>query len=366
MNTDTPQTARATPPHSLGGVRACILSVFGHALSKDERKLLARTNPFGVILMGRSCGSPDQVRALVEDIRGSTGRSTMIFIDQEGGRVARLKPPNWPVFPAAGRYGALAAEVGLDIAREAAWLGHRLMAAELAPLGVNADCAPDADLLIPGAHSIVGDRSFGADPQQVAALAGEALSALAAGGVAGVVKHIPGHGRAEVDSHEAMPVVRASREELEQDFAPFRALSGAAAMGMTAHLAYTALDGQTPATLSETIIRQVIREAIGFDGLLMTDDLGMNALGGSLKSRARRAVDAGVDVVLHCSGFIKEPEKVLEEMTEVAEACPELSGDALRRAHAAERAASPPEFFDRREGWRRLEQLLALGGAPGA
>ncbi len=344
--------------------RACILSVSGPALTADEAQLLANANPWGVILMGRSCVSPAQVRQLVDDIWAAIGRPALIFIDQEGGRVRRLKPPNWPEFPAPARYGRIY-ERDRDLGREAAWLGHRLIAAELEPMGIHADCAPVVDLLHPGAHQIVGDRSFGATPEQAGALARAALDGLAAGGVAGVIKHIPGHGRAQVDSHESLPIVRAGGNELAADFAAFAAVADAP-MAMTAHIAYPALDEKSCATLSATIIGEVIRKTIGFGGLLMSDDLGMNALGGSLANRTQRALAAGCDVVLHCSGFARDAATVFAEMTEVAEAAQDLAGEPLRRAQAAERATLGLKPFDRAVGWARLEKLLADAGSAAA
>jgi beta-N-acetylhexosaminidase len=343
--------------------RACILSVSGTTLTVGERRLIAGTNPWGIILMGRSCENPAQVTALVEDIWATTGRPTLIFIDQEGGRVRRLRPPSWPDFPAAGRYAALYKR-DRDLGIEAVWLHHRLIAAELEPMGIRADCAPVVDLLHKGAHSIIGDRSFGETSVQVGELARAALDGLGAGGVAGVIKHMPGHGRAEVDSHEKMPVVRVAGEALIPDISAFRAVKDAP-MGMTAHLAYTALDGETPATLSAKIISEVIRKDIGFTGLLMTDDLGMKALGGSLAERANRALAAGCDVILHCAGFVKEAEGVLAEMTEVAQACPVLAGDSLKRAVRAESATGDMGPFDRTEGWERLEKLLSSPSPSG-
>jgi beta-N-acetylhexosaminidase len=343
--------------------KACILSVSGAVLTPGERDLLTRANPFGVILMGRSTLGPDQVRALVDSIWTATGRPTLIFIDQEGGRVARLKAPNFPVFPAPLRYGDLY-QRDREAGREAAWLGHRLIAAELAPMGIHANFAPVLDLLIPNAHSVVGDRSFGASPDVIAELGRAAIAGLRAGGVVGAIKHMPGHGRAMVDSHQSMPVVDADLARLRADFAPFKALSDAP-IGLTAHLAYPVLDGLTAATHSHTIVHTIIRGEIGFDGLLVTDDLGMNALGGTLASRATRAFEAGCDIALHCSGFVKEPGVLLAEMSEVAEVSPQLSGKALARAEAAEQASLTVEDFDRGEGWRRLQALLA-GGAPSA
>jgi beta-N-acetylhexosaminidase len=349
--------------------KACILSVSGVTLTDGERKLLAHANPWGIILMGRSCAGIEQVTALTDEIRQATGRKTLIFIDQEGGRVKRLKPPVWPDFPAPLTYLSIY-KTDPELGREAVWLHHRLMAAELEPMGIRADCAPVVDLLHPHMHKIVGDRALGETAEQVGDLAQVALVGLAAGGVAGVVKHMPGHGRAEVDSHERLPVVRASREAVEQDIAPFKLVKHAT-MGMTAHLAYAALDDETtPATHSRKIIREVIREEIGFDGLLMTDDLGMKALGGTLASRASRSLEAGCDVVLHCSGLdvwgkiLRDANQVLREMSEVADVCSQLSGDQLRRAKAADAATGHVKPFDKADGRARLEKLLSE--APGS
>lgn len=349
--------------------RACILSVSGHTLTDGERALIARVNPWGIILMGRSCGNPAQVAALIADIQDTTGRNTLIFIDQEGGRVRRLRPPEWPDFPAPLTWLPLY-RANPEQGREAVWLHHRLMAAELEPMGIRADCAPVLDLLHPGKHQIVGDRALGETPDEVSVLALAAYDGLRDGGVAGVIKHMPGHGRAEADSHETMPVVRASRAELEQDLAPFRALRHAS-MGLTAHLAFTALhDDATPATLSAKIIAGTIRGDLGFAGLLMTDDLGMKALGGSLASRASRALDAGCDVILHCSGLdawgkvLRDPDLILAEMSAVADVCPELSGASLRRAQAADRIPRPKPF-DKARGRARLEALKAAIPALG-
>jgi beta-N-acetylhexosaminidase len=345
--------------------RACILSVSGLTLTDGEKALLARANPWGIILMGRSCGNPAQVKALTDTVRQTTGRNTLIFIDQEGGRVRRLRPPEWPDVPAPLTWLPLYKQ-DADLGREAVWLHHRMMAAELEPMGIRADCAPVVDLLHPHMHKIVGDRALGESAEQVADLAQVALKGLSDGGVSGVIKHMPGHGRAEVDSHETMPVVRASRADVEQDIAPFRAVRHAT-MGMTAHLAYAALDDEiTPATHSRKIIANIIRGEIGFDGLLMTDDLGMKALGGTLASRATRARDAGCDVILHCSGLdasgkvLRDPDMVLREMSEIVDACPELSGESLRRAKAADAAIRAPKPFHKAEGRARLEALLAM------
>ncbi len=337
--------------------RACILSISGTKLTRGEVRLLSDVNPWGLILMGRSCETPEQVRALTQDIWSALGREALIFIDQEGGRVRRLRPPAWPDFVAPGRYDELYRK-DAEAGREAVWLHHRLIAAELEPIGIRADCAPVVDLRYPWAHAIVGDRSFGEKPEQVAILARAALDGLRDGGVAGVIKHMPGHGRAEVDSHDAMPIVRATRNELALDIAPFKAVNDAP-MGMTAHLAYTAFDGQRAGTVSEAIIGGVIRGQIAFDGLLMTDDLGMKALGNTLADKASRAFQAGCDIALHCSGFLKDPDAILAEMQEVADASPVLKGESLRRAQAAEAATRHKREFDTAEGWEKLHKLLS-------
>ncbi|MFN3911133.1 beta-N-acetylhexosaminidase [Hyphomonas sp.] len=337
-------------------VKACILSVSGPELLPAEAALFRAENPWGVILMGRSCISRMQVRRLVAGIWEATGRQTLIFIDQEGGRVARLKAPEWPLFPRGADYAALYA-ADPETGREATWLGHRLIAAELASLSIHADCAPVVDLPVPGAHDIIGDRAFGADPASIADLAAAALKGLAAGGVAGVIKHIPGHGRAFADSHFELPRVTAGDNELAKDFDAFARVADAP-MAMTAHIAYDAYDPGKAATVSRIMIQDVIRGRIGFDGLLMTDDLGMKALGGTLTERADASIAAGCDVLLHCSGFLKAPEDILAEMTEVAKAAPALKGKAEERADAADAIARRSEPFEAAKGWRRFHELF--------
>ncbi len=341
--------------------KACILSIAGPELTGAEAALFSAEDPWGVILMGRSCISRMQVRRLVADIWAATGRQTLIFIDQEGGRVARLKAPEWPLFPPAAAYAALYAR-DPGAGREATWLGHRLIASELTQMSIHADCAPVVDLPVPGAHDIIGDRAFGLEPAGAADLARAALNGLAAGGVAGVIKHIPGHGRAEADSHLELPRVRATREELARDFDAFARVADAP-MAMTAHIAYEAIDPGRAATVSPRIIQDIIRDQIGFDGLLMTDDLGMKALGGSLTVRAEAALAAGCDVLLHCSGFLQDPAEILAEMTEVARAAPELAGKSARRAAAAEAIARRSEPVALAAAWRRFRELIPHGEA---
>lgn len=337
-------------------VKACILSVSGAELTPNEAALLRDQQPWGVILMGRSCVARAQVRALVDDIWNALGRACLIFIDQEGGRVARLKAPEWPVFPKGADYGALY-EVNNQRGIEAAWLGHRLIAAELSAMSIHADCAPVVDLPVEGSHDVIGDRAFGDTPEIVAVLARAALEGLAAGGVAGVIKHIPGHGRSMADSHKELPRVNAGGNELAKDFDAFAKLKDAP-MAMSAHIAYESIDPGVPATLSSKLIQEIIRERIGFDGLLMTDDLGMEALGGSLGERANAAIAAGCDVLLHCSGFLSDAESILSEMTEVAEAAPVLDGLALERATRAEAMAARGQEFDIKDGWARFHDMF--------
>jgi beta-N-acetylhexosaminidase len=342
-------------------MKACILSVSGPELTSDEAALFAEMQPWAVILMGRSCISRTQIRKLVDDIWLSLGRPCLIFIDQEGGRVARLKAPEWPVFPAMAKYGELYArdqEYGL----EACHLGHYLMGLELSALGIHADCSPVVDLTIPGAHDIIGDRAFGADPEVIGRLASAAIQGLSDAGVSSVIKHIPGHGRALVDSHDELPEVIAKVDELAADFKAFQFVR-TAPMAMTAHILYTDIDVNSPATTSRRVISDVIRSRIGFDGLLMSDDLGMKALGGSLGSRAELALAAGCDVVLHCSGFITDADVIFAEMREVAEHSSELSGKSLERAEMAENASCDKVKRDLEPAQHRYQLLMGTLGA---
>lgn len=337
-------------------MKACILSVSGPELTEGERALLREQDPWALILMGRSCQSKPQVQALVDDIWNALERPCLIFIDQEGGRVARLKAPEWPTFPPAQAYGALYAKdkaYGLEACR----LGHALMGHELSSLGIHADCAPVLDLPVDGAHDIIGDRAFAPTPEEAAELAQAAIDGLADAGVASVIKHIPGHGRARSDSHEELPVVDADLQTLQADFLAFRNVA-AAPMAMTAHILYPAIDSANPATTSSNLIQTVIRDDIGFDGLLMSDDLGMKALQGSLAERAQASLSAGCDVVLHCSGFEKDPNVILAEMTEVAQAASELSGKALERAMAAEAVTTAPRNLDMDRVRHRFDLLM--------
>ena len=310
--------------------------------------------PWGFILFARNVESPDQVRKLVGALRETVGRADApVLIDQEGGRVQRLRPPHWPVYPPGRAYGALQGNDSL-LRREITRLGARLMAHDLASLGINVDCVPVLDVPDPLGHEIIGDRAYGQTPEEVALLGRAAAEGLIAGGVLPVIKHIPGHGRARADSHLELPVVDASWDELDaRDFAPFRVLSDMP-MAMTAHVIYSAIDGKRPATTSKTALRKVIRGAIGYDGLVMSDDLSMKALSGDFTDRARDALAAGCDVVLHCNGD-------MAEMKAVVRGTGALKGKARRRAEAAmARLARSPEPLDIDAARARF--AAALGG----
>jgi len=309
---------------------AVIFGCEGPVLTVRERDFFAQANPLGFILFARNCQNPAQVRALVAALRGTIGRADApVLIDQEGGRVARLRPPHWRAAPAAARFGALA-RGDLERACRAARLNARLLAAEVGALGISVDCAPVLDLSSPGAAGVIGDRAFGDDPALVAALGRACCEGMLEGGVIPVIKHIPGHGRATVDSHFELPVVDATRAALEQsDFHPFKALADAP-WAMTCHVVYRAIDPDHPATLSRAVIADVIRGSMGFDGVLVTDDLSMKALRGGLGARAAAALDAGCDVALHCNG-------VLGEMEDILAAAPSLTAAAARRLAAAAR-----------------------------
>lgn len=321
-------------------MRAFVCGLSGPVLTADERRFLADAQPWGVILFARNTQERAAVARLTADIREALGRADApVFVDQEGGRVQRLRPPNAERHPPAAAYGALWQRDPAQAA-EAVRLGARLLAEELREVGITVDCLPVLDLTLPGAHQIIGDRSYGADPAMVATLGRAAAEGLLAGGVLPVFKHVPGHGRAVVDSHEALPVVDTDRAALERtDFAPFQALADLPA-GMTAHVVYTAIDADRPATTSATIIAQIIRGHMGFSGLLVTDDLGMSALKGSLIDRARGALEAGCDIALSCNA-------PLAEQVKLAAAMPELSGESLARAERALARLAPPQPFDR-------------------
>lgn len=318
---------------SRGAPKAAIFGCAGPALTAQERAFFAANNPLGFILFARNVATPDQVRLLVKSFRDAVGRpDAPVLIDQEGGRVARLKPPHWRAAPAAARIAALA-DGDADAACEAAWLNARLIGAELRALGIDVDCAPVADVPVAGSHNVIGDRAYGTDPGRVATIARAAALGFIDAGVLPVIKHIPGHGRARADSHLELPVVDTPREVLETtDFVPFRALADMP-WAMTAHVLYTALDRERPATTSPTIIREIIRGRIGFQGVLVSDDLSMKALGGTFGDRARAALAAGCDVALHCNGD-------MTEMQEIAAAAPALTAEAQARLERADKRRS--------------------------
>jgi beta-N-acetylhexosaminidase len=329
--------------------RAIAFGCAGERLSRAERLFFAAADPLGLILFRRNCADPDQVRALIGEFRNSVNRDDApVLIDQEGGRVARLQPPQWRRYPAAGQLAALPDPDAEEVVR----LGARLIADDLAALGVTIDCAPVLDLPVAGADAVIGDRAYGGDPARVARLGRAMGEGLLAGGVLPVVKHIPGHGRARVDSHHALPVVEASEQELAgSDFTPFRALADMP-WAMTAHVVFAAVDPRHPATLSPQLIDRVIRGAIGFDGVLASDDIGMGALSDTIGERVRGALAAGCDLVLHCNG-------TLDEMAEAAEAAALLSPAALTRLTRGEalRLASRRDF-ERSAGEARFDELV--------
>lgn len=322
-------------------------------MTPAERRLFATADPLGFILFARNCESPGQLTALVRDLRASVERADApVLIDQEGGRVQRLRPPHWRDAPAAARFGALN-DADEAAALQATSLNARLIAAELSDLGIDVDCAPVVDVPQAGADPIIGDRAFASEPACVAQLGRAACAGFLAGGVLPVVKHIPGHGRATADSHLRLPVVDTERAVLAAtDWVPFAALSDMP-WAMTAHVVFTAIDAGAPATLSARVVGEVIRGAIGFAGVLVSDDIGMQALKGPMHTRARAALAAGCDVALHCSG-------VLHEMAAVASVCPRLTEAALARLARA-RAMLPPaiEPIDVAKASARLATLLA-------
>jgi beta-N-acetylhexosaminidase len=329
-----------------------IFGCLGPTLTPEERELFRAVDPLGFILFGRNVVDPGQVRTLVDDLRATIGRADApVLIDQEGGRVARLKPPHWRKSPPAGKIGALAATRGLEAACEAARLNSRLLADELAALGIDVDCAPVADVPIPEAHEIIGDRAYSTDAFLVGKIARAAAEGFLAGGVLPVIKHIPGHGRALADSHEDLPVVEDRRAALDgSDFASFKALADLP-WAMTAHVVYTAIDAEHPATTSPRVISEIIRSYIGFKGILVSDDLSMKALDGDLASRARASISAGCDLVLHCTG-------IYDEMKEVAGALTPMSAELVKRLASARAMAMSPAPFDGEAALARLNGLL--------
>ncbi|AWM07716.1 beta-N-acetylhexosaminidase [Bradyrhizobium symbiodeficiens] len=339
--------------------RAFITGVSGTELTAVEREFIRDQRPWGFILFKRNVATPAQVAALVAELRTAAGAADApVLIDQEGGRVQRLGPPHWPVYPPGAVFSTLYdtdSALGLTAAR----LSARLIAADLADLGITVDCLPLADVPVVGADAVIGNRAYGTEPGKVAAIARAVTEGLEQGGVLPVLKHIPGHGRATADTHFKLPTVDTPRAELERtDFAAFEPLSDLP-MAMTAHVVFSAVDPAQPATTSATMIADVIRGVIGFQGLLMSDDVSMNALSGNIAERTRAIFAAGCDMALHCNGNI-------EEMREVAGQTPELSGRALERANAALAARKAPQPLDRVAARMELDALIARANTASA
>ena len=339
--------------------RAFITGVSETELNAAERAFIRAERPWGFILFKRNIESPQQVTRLVEEMRKELGEpDAPVLIDQEGGRVQRLGPPHWPAYPAGAVFGRLY-DIDPVLGRTAARLSARLIAADLRALGVTVDCLPLADVPVAGADAVIGNRAYGTEPGKVADIARAVTEGLEQGGVLPVLKHIPGHGRATADTHFRLPVVDTARAELERtDFAAFQALADLP-MAMTAHVVFSGLDPAQPATTSATIIDQVIRGVIGFQGLLMSDDVSMNALAGSIAERTQAIFAAGCDMVLHCNGK-------LDELREVARETPELSGKALERAGRALASRKTPQAFDRLSARAELDVLIERAGMAGA
>ncbi len=336
----------------MGGVSACILGCEGPDLSRDERGFFGDRQPWGFILFARNCREPDQIRHLVASLRDSVGRDAPVLIDQEGGRVQRLWPPHWrrwmPPLDQIARAG--------DGGPRTMYLRNRLIAEELRSVGIDVCCSPLADIAGPGTHPFLKNRCYGMDTETVIRIARAVSEGLTHGGVLPVLKHIPGHGRARVDSHSQPPIVTASAECLRaRDFAPYRAL-GDLPIGMTGHIVFRAFDAERPATCSETMIG-IVRDEIGFGGLLMTDDISMGALAGDLAHRCLHARAAGCDLVLHCNGD-------LGEMRTVVEASGELEGQGLGRAEAALASRPKPRIIDIESVEAEIDGLLG-DGLPG-
>ncbi len=336
--------------------RAFITGVSGLSLTEDERDFLRAQRPWGFILFKRNVDTPTQVAALVEEMRHCVGApDAPVLIDQEGGRVQRLGPPHWPSYPPGAVFSKLYdtdSNAGLTAAR----LSSRLIAADLTDLRITVDCLPLADVPVADADAVIGNRAYGKTPDKVAAIARAVTYGLEQGGILPVLKHIPGHGRATADTHFKLPVVDTPKNELERtDFAAFKPLADLP-MAMTAHVVFSAFDAAQPATTSATIIAEVIRGTIGFQGLLMSDDVSMNALDGTIAERTRAIVSAGCDMVLHCNGK-------LDEMRQVAAETPFLAGDALARADRALAARQPPIAFDRIAARAELDALIARAEA---
>ena len=342
--------------------KAFISGCAGPILGDAERHFFAAARPCGLILFARNCQTPEQIRALIAAFKDAVeSDEVLVLIDQEGGRVQRLRPPHWRAMPPARCYGRLY-EIDPELGRQAAFAGARLIAQELHALDINVDCTPVLDVPEKGAHEIIGDRAFSSDPEVVIALGRAVMEGCLAGGVLPVIKHVPGHGRAKADSHLSLPRIDVSEAELDAiDFRPFRALRDAP-LAMTAHVLLPVYDDRRPASISPVIMGEVIRNRIGLTGLVMSDDLGMQALGGPFAERARGVIEAGCDVALHCGGN-------LDEMKDVASAVPPLEGIAAERFARARSVLREPQAFDVAEAMALVTeaagtQVAALGADP--
>ncbi|MCU6455788.1 beta-hexosaminidase [Sphingomonas sp. A2-49] len=332
-------------------MKPVIFGIAGPSLTPDERAFFADVEPAGYILFRRNIVDRAQVRALTDSLRTLSGRADLpILIDQEGGRVARMGPPEWPAFPAGPAFAALYQRAPMS-AIQAMRANGQALGLMLAEVGITVDCAPIVDVAQPDTTEAIACRAYGSDPMQVAALGRAMLEGLAAGGVVGVVKHMPGHGRAVVDSHHLLPTVTASAEELAVDLEPFRTLAHAT-MGMTSHIVFEAWDRERPATLSPTVIADVIRGAIGFDGLLMTDDIDMKALSGTAGEKAAGAIAAGCDLVLDCWAR-------MDEMMDIAARLGPIAASARARLDRAMASVGAPQG-DVDEQIARRDAFLAL------
>lgn len=338
---------------TLPAMTPAIFGLSGPVLSAGERAFFREADPAGYILFGRNIESRSQVRALTDELRALHGRDRLLIcIDQEGGRVARMKPPVWPAYPAGALFDQLF-EIAPSSAIEAARANAAALGCDLAEAGITVDCHPSLDVRQRGAHDVIGDRALGQEPMRVAALGRAILEGLASVGVAGCIKHMPGHGRASADSHKELPTVSADEAQLETDLAPFRALADTP-IGMTGHIRFTAWDSENPATLSPVVIGEIIRRRIGFGGLLLSDDLDMEALSGTVPDRAERAIAAGCDIALNC--WAKMPD--MEEIAARLPALGEVGAARLARALAGTRVGEPKA--DQTELLAKRDRLVAL------
>ena len=335
--------------------RAFIIGVSGTEFTPQELDFLKEFDPWGLILFKRNIEHPQQVKALTDTFRKTVGRpDAPVLVDQEGGRVQRLTKPHWPLYPTGETYGRIG-RIDPESAKKAAYLGAYLIGIDLISVGISVDCLPVLDIPVAGAHDVIGDRAYGRDAETVSVLGRAAAEGLMASGVIPIIKHIPGHGRAGVDSHLDLPIVDVPLSDLETDFMPFKA-NADLPMAMTAHVVYEAIDSNNPATTSKTVIETIIRGKIGFDGLLMGDDVSMQALKGPIAERAKTSLAAGCDVVLHCNGQF-------DEMLALAAVVPELTGKALQRAEkallSAQKSYPQRDLVDARA---EFASLLALAG----